>query len=110
MAKVAKRLAGPALLTGAAATKYTAPSYVPTTLQTVVRKFHFFNSDSADRAVTLSIGADAAGTRLLDAKVLSPLESYDLYGPHTLGPGEIIQAFCDVTSEVTLTIDGEENV
>lgn len=104
-----KRVFGPALLTNTAATKYTAPSYIPNTLLTVVRKIHFFNGDTSARTVTCSIGADAAGTRLLDAYSIPANTPYDLWGPITLGAAEIIQAFADTTNKVTCSIDAIEN-
>lgn len=109
MAKKPVRLAGPAQLSAAAATKYTAPSYIPATLSTVIRKLHFFNADTVQRTITASIGADAAGTRILDAMPIAAGASYDLWGPFTMTSAEILQALADSANKVTLTIDGEEN-
>lgn len=110
MAKEFKRLAGPAQLSGSAATKYTAPSYVPSTLATIIRKIHLYNADTVARAVTVSIGADAAGTRILDAYSMAAGSYLPLFGPWTLKTGEILQAFADSANKVTITVDGEENV
>ena len=102
------RLAGPALLTGAAATLYTAPAASTyNTGKVVVRRIHLFNEDTSARTVTISIGADAAGTRILDAFSIPANTPYDLWGPFNLAAAEIIQGLADTTNKVTQTIDGE---
>jgi hypothetical protein len=105
MALVKKRLAGPIQLTAAAVTRYTAPARTPAA---VIDRIHLYNADSSARTVTISIGADAAGTRLYDAYSIPAASPYDVYGPFTLASGEIVQALADVTLKVTLTIDGRE--
>jgi len=100
-----KRLFGPAQLTAAAATKYTTPAGK----KALIRCFHFYNADTSARTVTLSIGADAAGTRLLDAYSIPAGSVYDLWGYYELDAAEIIQALADVTLKVTLTIQGDED-
>jgi len=103
-----KRLAGPIHLTDAAATIYTAPAYVPTTQRTRVRTIRLFNRHSAVLAVTISVGADATGTRLLDAYPLATKTPYVIHGPIYLAAGEIIQGLAGTTNLVTVEIDGEE--
>lgn len=104
MGEVNKRLFGPALLTNAAATKYT----VPAVTRSVARHFHFYNEDAAQRTVTLSIGADAAATRLLDAFPIAAKQPYDWYCFLPLETAEIVQAFADVTLVVSLEFSGTE--
>jgi hypothetical protein len=105
MADTWKRLAGPAQLTAAAATKYTVPS----TTKTFVRQLHFYNADTVSRTVTWSIGADAAGTRLLDSYPIPAATPYDVYLQQgVMEAAEILQALADVTLKVTLTIFGFE--
>lgn len=104
MAKIPVRLAGPALVSNAAATKYT----VPGATTTVVRHIHVSNPTASPVDFTLSIGTDAAGVRLWDAYPV-PADSYaDFWGPYTLEAAEIIQAFAGTNNVITLTIDGEE--
>lgn len=96
------RLVGPALLSNAAATKYTAPAATVVKVQNI----HVFNGSGSVATFTLSIGADAAGTRLFDALSIAPNGVYDSYGPFYLAVGEIIQAFSGTNNVLTLTIDG----
>ena len=104
-----KRLAGPGLLTNAAVTKYTAPSYVPNTMVTVIRKIHCANVLGASHTVTISIGADAAGTEIATAKVVPANDFIDIWGPFTLAAGEVVQALADANSAINFTMDGYEN-
>lgn len=103
MATVAKRLYGPAALTTGAATKYTVPG--ATSAQ--IKRIRVDNPGGGSvRAFTMSIGADAAGTRLYDA-VSVPPGGLDIYGPFNMATGEILQAFAD-NAALVLTIDGIE--
>ncbi len=105
--RIAKRLHGPALVTNAAATKYT----VPAATKTIVRLIHVFNPSGSAVTFTLSIGADAAGTRIFDAYSI-PAGSPNPYPwcYHVLEAAEIIQAFAGTTNVLVLTIDGDESV
>ncbi len=104
MATTSKRLFGPAQLTNAAATKYT----VPGSTVTVIRRMRVSNPTAGAVTFTLSIGADAAGTRLYDA-VSIPAASYlDIWGPFSMAAAEIIQSFASANSSLVLEIDGTE--
>lgn len=104
MARTPKRLAGPAQLTTAAATKITVPS----TCKSILRHIHFYNADTVARLVTLSIGNDAAATRLLDGYSIPAGSPYDHYCYHVVDGAEVVQALADAASKVTLTINGDE--
>jgi hypothetical protein len=104
MADTLKRLSGPALLTAAAATQYTAPAATTTTL----RNIHVCNGTGAARKFTLSIGTDAAGTRLFDGLQIPSYDAFDWSGCIVMNATEILQAFCDVTTSITLTVSGVE--
>lgn len=99
-----KRLFGPALLTNASATKYTTPS---ATL-TEIRLLHVSNGTTSAATVTVSIGADAAGTRIIDAESIPPNSTREYWGPHYLAAAEILAAFSGTTGVVTLTVEGSE--
>lgn len=102
MTTTPKRLFGPAALTTSAATKYTSPA-----AGAQIKRIRVDNpGGGVTRTFTLSIGADAVGTRLYDA-ISVPPGGIDIYGPFTLGNAEIVQAFADNTA-VVLTIDGAE--
>jgi hypothetical protein len=105
MADVAKRLFGPALVSNAAATKYTAGAGVTATL----RHVRVTNGSAADAKITASIGADAAGTRGIFAGESVPAGgSIDWSGFMVLAAGEIIQAFSDTNNVLVLTGSGVE--
>lgn len=106
MARIAKRLAGPALVSNSVATKYTVPS----TTKTVVRHIHVQNPSGSAVTLTLSIGADAAGTRLFDAYSIAAGSVLDHFCYYVLEAAEIIQGVAGTNNILTLTIDGDEIV
>lgn len=99
-----KRIYGPALLTAAAATLYTAP----TGIRAVIKRIHLVNTDTAARTFTFSIGADAAGTRLYQTQTLAANGGYfDDYANYSLEPTDTVQGYADVTNKVTITINAD---
>jgi hypothetical protein len=104
MATTMKRLYGPAALTGSAADLYTAPAATTA----IARKIHLQNNDSVARTVTMSIGADASGTRILDAKSIPANDFITLWGPWTLAAAEKFTGSCSSANKIVITIDGEE--
>ena len=112
MAWKATRMSGPALVSNAAATKYT----VPASTISRVRHIHVQNPSAAPVLFTMSIGADAAGTRIYDAYSIpaaaagQPASVLDVFCYYVLTAGEIIQALAGTNNVLTLTIDGDESV
>jgi hypothetical protein len=105
MAKTWKRLFGPAQLTGSAATKYTVPS----TTKTIIREIHVINPSSSTVNLTVSIGSDAAGTRIFDAYAIPPSGALDRpFHCIVMDAAEILQAFASSASVLVMTIFGEE--
>jgi len=104
MARTPTRLAGPALVSNAAATKYT----VPGATTAVVRHIHVSNPTGSPVDFTLSIGTDAAGTRLFDGLSIAADSVYEHFCYHVLDAAEIIQALAGTTNVITLTISGDE--
>ena len=98
------RLAGPALLTNAAATKYTAPAGTVA----VIQHLHVENPTGVAVTFTMSIGADAAGVRLYDSFSIPAGSVLDQFCKYVLQPAEIVQAFAGTTNVMTLTLDGVE--
>lgn len=101
-----KRLAGPQQLASSAADLYT----VPAGTRTQIRHFHISNPSGADVDATLSVGTDAAGTRILDAH---PIPANSIYSPrrpaeYTLEAGEKIQGWASTGSTLVIEIDGVE--
>jgi hypothetical protein len=106
MARIPTRLHGPALVPNAAATIYTVPALT----KTIVRYIHVQNPTGAAVTFTLSIGADAAGTRIYDAISIPAGTAFERFCYHVLSVGEILQRFAGTNNVMTLTIDGDEIV
>lgn len=104
MGSTAKRLAGPGQLTNSAVTQYTAPALTTA----VMRSLHVFNATGGAVTFTMSIGADAAGTRLYDGVSIPALSSLDWSGFMVLAAAEILQAKASAGASLTLTISGVE--
>lgn len=60
MPRTAKRLYGPALIATGPATVYTVPALT----KAIIRQIHISNPSASPVTFTLSVGADAAATRL----------------------------------------------
>jgi hypothetical protein len=106
MPRIAKRLAGPAQVSNAAATKYTVPALT----KTIIRHIHIQNPSAAAVTFTASIGADAAGTRIFDAYSIGANSVLDHFCYYVLDAAEIFQAFAGTNNILVLTIDGDESV
>jgi hypothetical protein len=98
------RLAGPAQVTNAPATKYTVPASTVTVLQHI----HVSNPSGSAVTFTLSIGADAAGTRLYDAYSIGAGQVLDVFCKYVLSAAEVVQALAGTTNVLTLTLNGQE--
>lgn len=104
MARTPKRLAGPAQVSNSAATKYTVPALTTT----VVRSIHVQNPSASPVDFTLSIGADAAGTRVYDALAIPADSQKTFWAYRVLAAAEVVQAFAGTNNILTLTLDGDE--
>jgi hypothetical protein len=103
MADTAKRLAGPLQLATAAATVYTVPALTTAIIQNI----HAMNTTALDKNLTISVGVDAAGTRIFDT-LLVPARGYlDQNIFLVMAAAEVLQAFSDVAG-ITLTVSGVE--
>lgn len=101
-----RRLHGPAAVSNAAATKYTCPAGT----RARIRHIHVENTSAGPVNFTMSIGVDAAGTRLFDAYTIAAGAVFDHYGLYVLAAAEIIQAFGSVNNQLVLTMDGDEEL
>lgn len=106
MARIPTRLHGPALVTNAAATKYTVPALT----KTIMRHVHIQNPSGSAVTFTLSIGADAAAVRLFDAYSIAAGTVLDHFCYYVLAAAEIVQGLAGTNNILTLTIDGDEIV
>ena len=110
MARTPKRLNGPALVTNASVTKYT----VPASTKTVLRHIHVQNPSGSAVTLTVSIGADAAGTRIFDAYSIPAAAAgvsasvFDHWCYYVLEATEIVAAQAGTTNILTLTLNGDE--
>lgn len=103
MARTEKRLFGPALLSDSTATKYTCPADT----RAKVRYLHVSNNGAAT-TLTLSIGSDAAGTRLFDAYPIGANEVKIFFVDWTLVAAEIIAAHAADANRLNVTLGGWE--
>ena len=106
MARIPKRLAGPGQLTNVAVTKYTCPALT----KTVIRHVHVSNPSGAPVTFTMSIGADAAGTRVFDALSIAAGSVLDHFCYYIVDAAEIVQALAGTTLTINFTMDGDEIV
>jgi hypothetical protein len=96
------RMVGPTQLTNAAATVGT----VPASTTWALREILVCNESGAERQFTLSIGADGAGKRLY-RNLKIPAEGTLLkLGNTVVKAGEVIQAYADANTALTLSISG----
>ena len=109
MARTAIRFHGPAQVSNAAATKYT----VPAGSKAVIRHIRLQNPSGAAVTFTMSIGADAAATRIFDALSIPAAAAgvsdsvRDYFGYWVVEAAEIVQAFAGTNNILTLTFSGD---
>lgn len=110
MPRTAKRLAGPALVATGPATIYTVPALT----KTVIRYIHVQNPSVSPVTLTLSVGADAAGTRFYSAYSI-PAAAAGVTGSVlpiwlflVLDAAEILQAAAGTNNILTIIVNGEE--
>lgn len=110
MARTAKRLYGPALVATGPTTVYT----VPAATKTVIRHIHVNNPSASPVTLTLSIGADAAGTRLFDAysipaKAAGVVDSVrEIFWYQIMDAAEILTLSAGTTNILVIVINGDE--
>ena len=110
MPRTPKRLYGPALVATGPTTVYT----VPAGTKTRIRFMHLNNPSASPVTFTYSVGADAAGTRLLDtysipAKAAGVTDSArPMFVDIVMEAGEILTVSAGTTNILTLVVSGEE--
>jgi hypothetical protein len=112
MARIAKRLAGPALLANAAATIYT----VPANTKAIIKNIWVSNPTGVVHNFTISVGADAAATRIYSTYSI-PAAAAGVTGSIVkdwvmivMEAGEILQAYADAAATLVIMVDGEESI
>lgn len=105
MADTLKRFAGPLQLTTSSATIYT----VPAATTSVIRSIHISRGPSgSSTGFTLSIGADAAATRLWDAYAILSGDYFSWTGNIVLNAAETLRAFASAATTLTIVVNGVE--
>lgn len=110
MARTAKRLVGPAQIATGPATVYTVPALT----KTILRHLHVQNPSASPVTLTLSIGVDAAATRLLAtfsipaaaAGVTGSVVDYFWYV--IMDAAEILTLSAGTNNILTIVISGDE--
>jgi hypothetical protein len=104
MTDTAKRLAGPESIGNSEETLYT----VPAATTAILRNIHIANTTSSAATIKLSIGADAAGTRILSDLSVPANGTYDWSGFLVLAATETLRATGGTNNALTLTASGVE--
>ena len=110
MPRTAKRLYGPAQIATGPATVYTVPALT----KTIIRQIHVSNPSASPVTLTLSIGADAAGTRLFStfsipaaaAGVTNSVQDFFWY--QIMDAAEILTLSAGTNNILVIVINGDE--
>jgi hypothetical protein len=104
MADTAKRLVGPSLLTASEQTLYT----VPAATTAILRGLRVANNSTSTVTLTVSIGADAAGTRLYSSFDLLAKSVHDWSGFLVLAAGETLRGYAGTANQLVISVSGVE--
>lgn len=100
MTDTAARVIGPTLLTNSTATLYTVPGGTTA----ILRLIHIANTSGTAATVKLSIGTDAAGTRLLGDYSVTANGTYDWSGFLPVASGEVIKGHSGTNNVLNITV------
>ena len=103
MAATPKRMVGPKQLASSTTTEYTAPA-----AGAVIRYIRLSNPTAADKTVTASIGADAAGVRFYDAYTIPAMSIFAEPVNIPMTNGEILAMHCSAATSVVAVVAGYE--
>lgn len=112
MARIPKRLAGPAQIATGPVNIYTVPALT----KTIVRHVHVSNPSASPVTLTLSIGASAAGTRLMDAFSIPAAAPgvtnsvQDIFWYQVMEAAEVLAAAAGTNNILVITVNGDEIV
>lgn len=105
--RIPKRLFGPAYLTTSPATIYGP---VASGRRAIVRFIQAQVNSGASSTFRLSIGADAAGTRIYDSLTVFAIDPLREFTYHVLEAGEFIQGSAGNATALVMCLEGEEIV
>lgn len=112
MARIPKRLYGPAQIATGPTTVYTVPALT----KTIIRQIHLSNPSGSPVTFTLSVGADAAGTRLwqtysIPAAAAGVTDSVrDIFMYLVVDAAEIVTLSAGTNNILVIVITGDEIV
>lgn len=110
MARTPKRLYGPAQVATGPTTVYTVPALT----KALIRHIHVSNPSASPVTLTLSIGADAAGTRLLStysipAAAAGVTDSVrEMFWYQIMDAAEILTLSTGTNNVLVIVINGDE--
>ena len=110
MAKTIKRLYGPAQVATGPATVYT----VPASTKAVIRHVMVSNPSGSPVTLTISVGADAASTRILGAYSIPAAAAgvtdsrRDFYWSLVMDAAEILTLSAGTNNILVIVVNGEE--
>lgn len=102
MADLAARIVGPILLTNSSVTLYTVPALT----QAIVRNIIVANTSATAATARLSIGVDAAGTRILPEVSIPANSVYDWSGFLVMEAAETLRGQSGTTDVLAITVSG----
>jgi hypothetical protein len=102
MTDTAARVVGPMLLTNASVTLYT----VPASTKAILRHIRIANTSGAAATARLSIGVDAAGTRILGDVSIPAASVYDWSGFLVMEAAETLRGQSGTTNVLAITVSG----
>lgn len=112
MARIPKRLYGPAQVATGPATVYTVPALT----KAIIRHIHISNPSASPVTLTASIGADAAGTRILGSYSIPAAAAgvtgsvLDLFYYQIMDAAEILTLSAGTNNILVIVINGDEIV
>jgi hypothetical protein len=104
MANTPKKLQGPAAVATGPTTVYT----VPASTKTVIRHLHLSNPSGSPVTFTMSVGADAAGTRVFGAYSIPANSTYDWWTYLVVEAAEIVTYSAGTNNILVATLNGDE--
>jgi hypothetical protein len=112
MARIPKRLYGPALVATGPTTVYTVPALT----KAIIRHIHVSNPSGSAVTLTISVGADAAATRILGAYSIPAAAAgvtgsvIDLFYYLVMDAAEILTLSAGTNNILVIVVDGDEIV
>lgn len=106
MARIPKTVYGPAQVATGPATVYTVPALT----KTVIRHVHLSNPSGSAVTFTMSLGADAAGTRVYAAFSIAANSNHDYFCYHVIEAASIVTLSAGTNNILVVTIAGDEIV